>query len=289
MRILVTGGSGFLGGAVVPRLAREHDVVGLAHTRSATALRRCDIRDADALRTVLDEVRPDAVVHLAAYRDPDFCETHPAETLRLNVAPTETLAEHLPDATRILFVSTDYAFDGMRPPYAETDEPAPVNRYGASKVASERAVLRRPGSLVLRVPLLVGAGPSLAQSGFIGQLVAAVRGSEPQAVDDVLVRFPTWIGDVAEAIAFLLARPADGIYHLSGPRGATRYAWTREVAEILGRDAGHCAPSATIIPRPAARPPDSQLADPRIHAAGFPPSTDFADVVRSVLRAFPPL
>ena len=74
-----------------------------------------DLRGAEALRGVVNEVKPDVVVHSAAYRDPDFCEGHPEEAFRLNVAPIEQFCDRLPESVPLLFVSSDYVFDG--PPH----------------------------------------------------------------------------------------------------------------------------------------------------------------------------
>lgn len=280
---LVTGASGFLGREVVPGLGGLWQVVGVAHRPGSHGFRSCDLRDARAVERMLSEVSPDAVVHTAAYREPDYCEDHPEETRRLNVDAVETLCRLLPEPVRFLYIGTDYTFDGRNPPYAEDDPPNPVNVYGRSKVEGEKPVLAREGGQVLRVPVLVGGGSTLAESGFIGQMVDAIRGGVPQEVDDVLMRFPTWTRDVASAIAFLLGREESGCFHLSGSRGGTRYAWTCETAKMLGLCADPLTPSHQVVPRRAVRPPDSQLSDARIHGLGFRPCTDFREVVESVL------
>lgn len=267
------------------RLAREHVTCGLAHRHAAGPLVVCDLRDGAAFRAVLRAHTPDAVVHCAAYREPDFCEDQPEEAARLNVAPVATLAVALPPEARLILISTDYVFDGTRPPYRETDDRHPLSVYGRTKAAAEDLALARPGSLVVRIPVLVGAGPTLETSGYIGQLVAAVRGRTPQQQDHVLVRVPTWIEDVADAVSFLLARRTEGIVHVSGPRAATRYASALEVAQILGLPHDHLVPSLALVARRAPRPLNSMLGTDRLRGLGYHRATDFADVVRAVLAA----
>jgi len=286
-RCLVTGASGFLGGAVCRALAERWDVIGLGHRQGGAGIRQADLRDAGAVEELILRESPDAVVHLAAYRDPDFCESDAEEARRLNVDTTRNLCRALPDTVPLLYASTDYVFDGTAPPYHEEDAPTPLSIYGRTKLEGEQVVLERSRSLSLRFPVLVGAGDTLAGSGFIGQMIEAVRLREAVRLDDVHVRFPTWIRDVGEAIAWLLGREACGLYHFSGSEGATRYALTQWVAEILGCPSDHLSPAEGAESRAAARPLNSQLATDKLRKTGFTGFTPFAEVIRSVANAFP--
>lgn len=278
---LVTGASGFLGEAVARRLEADGRVVRSGCQHAGTPL---DLRQPDAVRALLDAARPDVVVHAAAYRDPDFCESHPDEARRLNTKPVRVMAAALPPAARLVLVSTDYVFDGESPPYREEDERRPLSVYGQSKAEAEDLALARPGSLVVRIPILIGLEPAhRGQAGFLFQMARQILDPTPADVDDVLIRVPTWADDVAEAIAFLVARQAAGIFHVSAARGATRYQWTQELARVLGRPADHLSPCRTPARRPARRPLDSQLSAEKLRLAGFDRFTDFAEVARRVL------
>ena len=283
MKCLVTGASGFLGRAVAQRLAGTHAVTRQSFRTETPSCIRVDLRDPEQLRTLLGSVAPDIVVHAAAYRDPDFCEQHPEETRRLNVTPIQTMARELPPTTKLIFISSDYVFDGEAPPYAECSPRRAISAYGQSKIEGEDMALTHPSAVVLRIPLLIGAGPSLETSGFIGQLVHTVRDKTPCRQDHVLRRYPTWIRDVAEAVAFLAEGHASGPYHLSGPAPLTRYETARRTAAILNETDAHISPSDAIIPRVAPRPRDSALSTERLRALGFNRSTDFDTVLRRTL------
>lgn len=281
MKVLLLGGTGFLGRETA-RVFAGPALIQVSR-RGGVGARPCDIRDPAALARLADETQPDLVLLLAAYREPDVCEADPAEARRLNVEPARVLGRELPAATRLIFISTDYVFDGERPPYTERSPRSPVSEYGRTKCEAEDALAGRPNTAILRVPLLIGGGPTLADCGFIGQMVDAIRAGRPQSLDDVLIRFPTWTRDVAGAIKFLAERRLDGLYHYSGARGGTRYAWTVETANLLGLPHAHFTPSREIVQRKARRPLNSQLSDDKLRAAGYGVHTDFADVVRIVL------
>ena len=284
--ILITGASGLLGRALMVRLATSERVTGVSHSQTEGPLISVDLRENDSLETLLRETKPEIVVHCAAYRDPDFCEEHPVEARQLNLAPVERFSELLPESARLLFISTDYVFDGGAAPYAEEDERHPVNEYGRLKVEAEDLVLQRAAGSVLRIPLLIGAGPTWETSGFIYKTMAAIRDTTPSSLDDVGIRFPTWTEDVAEAVAHHLEFDGRGIYHCSSLQGGTKYGWASELADMAGLTMDHIAPDPEGSPTRAARPGNTQLAVNKIRNTGFDRFTPFRDVARSVMRQF---
>jgi dTDP-4-dehydrorhamnose reductase len=183
-------------------------------------------------------------------------------------------------------VSSDYVFDGENPPYREDDPVSPLSEYGRSKVEGEGIALQRPGAAVLRIPLLIGAGPTLEASGFVAQMRELLLAREPVELDDVLIRFPTWTRDVAHAIRFIMANAGTGIFHFSSLRGNTRYGSTLETARILGLPSDHLRPSDSEVPRLAPRPRNSQLQPARLRAMGYDRFTDPKDATREILAAF---
>jgi len=156
--------------------------------------------------------------------------------------------------------------------------------YGQSKVEAEDLVLERRGSLIVRIPVLIGARPPGGPPGFVERMKEGIQSGREGEIDNVLIRFPTWNRDAARAVAFLLEKKMVGIFHASGPRGATQYAWTMEMAALLGESAGHLVPSSKVVPRAAPRPLNSQLATEKIMQAGFGGFTDFPLVVDAILR-----
>jgi dTDP-4-dehydrorhamnose reductase len=164
-------------------------------------------------------------------------------------------------AERVLYVSTDYVFDGTkRDPYVESDPPAPVQEYGHSKLAGERATAEaNPNHLVVRSSWLFGAGGK----NFVETILQlAEEGDELRVVDDQ-VGCPTFTGHLAEALVALAAGDERGVLHATGAGSCSWFEFAHEILERAGvdRDVRPC--TSDEFPRPARRPAYSVLASER--------------------------
>ena len=199
-KAIVTGASGLLGRAILKTFETdpEWEVTGLAKTRARGRLICHDLLDAVATGELLRRERPAVVIHSAAERKPDLCEGQPELTHALNVTATATLCKAAREAGAwVLFISTDYVFDGSRPPYLPTDTPHPLNAYGESKLGGEEATLRaHPGNAALRVPILYGEVERLEESA-VTAIACSLLDSAPAKMDHWAVRRPTLVDDVA--------------------------------------------------------------------------------------------
>src|SRR2546426_4718406 len=131
-KILLTGGSGFLGGNFCRIFAGEYSIYALWHQNPVNLKNihsiQVDITDKAVLQKHLNEIRPDAVIHLAGYTDPNKCQLNPELSKKLNVEVSENVALAC-KALKIpmLFSSTDLVFDGEHAPYSEEDFPKPIS------------------------------------------------------------------------------------------------------------------------------------------------------------------
>ncbi len=284
--VLVTGASGLLGTAVIRRLKGDGlAVVGLCGKHVSPGLIPVDLMQRDA---VLDLARLewDALVNCAAFRSPDFCEQARAPARVLNAQMPGWLAR-MAEARRAPFVhiSTDYVFPGTHPPYHEESVTGPVNFYGETKVESETAVRdAHSAALILRIPALYGCPGSPVVSPLLQEGLEAAMGCDPLTLDDGIVRYPTFVDDVAAVIAQAIPRRLSGILHVSAGESATRYAWACRLCGWLGRDPARLSPGAPAANRPARRPVDSHLSTVKLERLGFPVPRPFSDVVPGLLK-----
>jgi dTDP-4-dehydrorhamnose reductase len=225
----------------------------------ATDRSMLDLADKDAIRRVVREVKPEVIVNAAAYTDVDRAQTDPELAMRANAAAPGVLAE---EAKRLdgLFVhySTDYVFDGEKgEPYLEDDPPHPLNVYGESKLAGERAI-RAAGArhLILRTSWVYsGRGRNF----LLTMLRLAREGKELRVVDDQ-VGAPTSAHDLAAATAALLGQSGpSGTFHMTAGGATSWHGFAREIVAGAGLPAKVAAIHNTEFPRPAPRPRDSRL------------------------------
>ncbi|MFD0468237.1 dTDP-4-dehydrorhamnose reductase [Nonomuraea thailandensis] len=205
MRWLITGAGGMLAADVLCRTALTGEPV-LALGRADL-----DVRDRRAVHDFVSAYRPRAVLNCAAWTAVDDAETHEAEALAVNGDAARWLAEACDRiGARLVHVSTDYVFDGAAgPPYTEDAPTGPVNAYGRTKLAGERAVLEL-GHYVVRTAWLYGAhGANFATT------MIRLAGERPilDVVDDQHGQ-PTWTADLADYLVRLAQSDLPpGVYH----------------------------------------------------------------------------
>lgn len=277
---LLTGATGFLGSALAPRLEKETTLVPVGRSSCPEGGLQADLTVQGEVERLLDRVQPEVVVHTAALRDPDPCEEQVRETEKVNRDLPAWLAETIPDSCTLLHISTDYVFSGLEPPYSESDPVSPVNVYGRTKAEAEPFVLKHPLGMVLRVPVLIGEG-----EGFLQHMVDAVQSDEPQTLDNVLIRHPAWIGDIAEVCVWLLRNGTPGVWHASSEQGGTRYELTKRVGQVLGCSTDHLLPTDSVVPRKATRPHNSKLSPQKLLEAGGPACRELQEVVRLLSKS----
>ncbi|MFQ6607978.1 MAG: dTDP-4-dehydrorhamnose reductase [Fidelibacterota bacterium] len=240
-RILITGATGQLGRSAVEELQQYFEILSTARHIPAETLTTCpvvemDIRNKTIVQQVVSKYEPDVLIHLAAMTDVDGCERKREEAWQINVKGTEHLLESIAaNDTRIIFLSTDYLFDGTQGPYREDAKPSPINYYGKTKLAAENAIRggRNPW-VILRTNVLYGAGESSAS--FVRWVNESLSvGKEIRVVDDQMGN-PTWTGALAEAIKLLIVMNSEGLFHYGGADYLSRYQFALKIADVFDLD-----------------------------------------------------
>jgi dTDP-4-dehydrorhamnose reductase len=262
MKVLITGAAGQLGSAMAEAFADDHDVV---------ALQRSDLDLTDGRATV-DRVRremPGALINCAACNDVDGAESDPRPALSVNALAVKALARAAGESQAIfVHYSTDFVFDGeIDRPYVETDAPAPLGAYGASKLIGEWLARDAPRAWVLRVESLFGG--SRAKSSIDRIIDALVDGRDVRVFSDRTVS-PSYVPDVVAATRALLERrAAPGLYHCVNSGCATWEEVAREAASRLGIASPRLVPvKAADVVLPARRPRFAALSNAKLESAG---------------------
>ncbi|GJE95483.1 SDR family oxidoreductase [Phanerochaete sordida] len=270
MRVIVTGASGVLGTAVYDafKASPQNEVLGLAHSRPRGDLKVLDLMDNAQVEKVFAEFKPDWVIHCAAERRPDVAEKNPEAAQKLNAdvpANLAALAKSL--KFTLVYISTDYVFDGTHPPYPPSATTNPLNFYGRSKRDGELAVLGVTGakSIVLRVPVLYGPAPKNSDTA-VNILIDVVtdQSGKTYTMDHYATRYPTNVLDIADFLVRLSTLPParlPPVLHYSAAEPFTKYEMCLVFAQILGLPHTHIVPDAEPYTGAAAttRPRDCQL------------------------------
>jgi dTDP-4-dehydrorhamnose reductase len=290
MRIILTGATGLLGRPLMKELAAipKSRLSGISRSRTGEDIVNIDLLDLPAAEEYLRKETPGVIIHLAAERRPDQFDRNPEASRRLNVDAVAAIARTARDiGAWMLYLSTDYVFDGSNPPYAPGDAPNPLNSYGQSKYEGELALWSATNrGAVLRVPLLYGPVEYPAESPVTALIETAKAGGE---ADDWQQRYPTFTPDLARVIRRMIEISRDdefltGTFHWSGNEVLTKYDMVRLIAEYLGQN------TAEILPlRQAAggapRPHDTRLDCSALESRGCDRRTPFAEGLRAALES----
>ncbi|MBG7604576.1 MAG: sugar nucleotide-binding protein [Actinobacteria bacterium] len=253
--LFVTGGSGFLGSALIATAQEEGWPVTAP---SSSAL---DIRDREAVIASIGELKPTAVVHLA-YRKDD----------RTNIVDG---SRHVAEAaaasgSKLIHMSTDVVFSGRLEPYAEADNPDPANDYGRYKFEAEQAVCAAfPSAAIVRTSLLYDTEALAPLQIDVRQALESGPGHRPMTFFTDEYRCPAHVTDVAAALVALAGIPdRTGPIHIAGPERISRADFARRTARWLGLRADDLMTS-TIAEAGLTRPANVVLDTARAQRLGL--------------------
>lgn len=275
MRVLVTGAAGMLGHDMVAHLAPRHDVTAVDID--------VDVTDLAAVRACMDDVRPEAVFHLAAWTDVDGAEEHEPAAAAVNATGAANVAAAAAAVgAAMVLPSTDYVFDGRKgAAYVEDDATAPLGAYGRTKRDGELGAraAHPAGVRIARTAWLYGA----AGRNFVDTMRGLAADRDEVTVVADQEGCPTWTRDLAPALEALLGCPA-GIYHTAGGGSVTWADFAAAIFEEAGLECRVVPITTAEFGRPAPRPAYSPLA---VTKAGAPRLRHWREALRDYLAAVP--
>lgn len=275
-KLLVTGASGFLGWNLCQLAQQQWEVYGTYFSKAVeipgVKLIKADIKDFQEIKHLFAEIKPAAVIHTAAQSSPNYCQLHPDECYPLNVTASWHIAGLCADySIPCVFTSTDQVFNGVNPPYRETDPVSPISHYGEQKVKAEQGMLERyPKTAACRMPLMFGIAPAGATS-FIQPFIQILRAGKELSLFTDQFRTPASAKTAASGLLLALEKVA-GILHLGGKERVSRYEFGRLMAEVFELPQDKLtACLQEDVPMPAPRPKDVSLNSEKAYALGYQP------------------
>ena len=265
MKLLVIG-TGLLGKKIVETGYERFDIVATYHKEKPkveSELYKLDITDKNSVLNLVEKIKPTVIIHTAALTNVDYCEKNKAKASKVNVEGTKNVAiaaEKI--GSKLVYVSTDYVFDGKKGFYKEDDKPNPINYYGLTKLEGERVVEKICNDyLIVRPSVIYGEG----RKNFATWIIDELKNSREVKITKEHFASPTLNTDLAEQIFALIEQEKEGIFHTAGRERISRYDFALRIAEIFELDKSLIKPvSAEDLNWIARRPRDSSLDVSRI-------------------------
>lgn len=262
LTIVVTGAQGQLGMELVEWLRKMgHFVYGFGKAE-------LDVTNEILVHKVLQDLKPDVVIHTAAYTKVDQAEHEPEEANRINGGGTAIIAAASESiGARLVYISTDYVFNGQAiAPYSELSAVDPINAYGRSKLLGEQFVESlHTRYFIVRTSWVYGAGGN----NFVKTMLKLGAEQRPVSVVNDQVGCPTYTRDLTACIAELIATDKYGVYHVSNSGYCSWYEFAQKIFELTDMKVDLKMVTSEQFVRPAARPSYSVFDHTALKQGGF--------------------
>ena len=286
-RLLVTGGSGLVGGSVCALAAGSWQVHGTYHRNKPSLFgvdwRQLDITNASSVEALTEAVKPHVIIHTAAIADIDACEKDPETAWRSNVAGTANVARAAEAAgSRLIHMSTSNVFDGEKGDYLESDPVAGTSVYSKTKIASEAEALACRNTVIIRTSLVLGF-PKTGGRSFLSTAVRTLEDGRTLPLPANEIRSPIDVWTISSSMMELGELSETGIFHIAGIEKLSRYEMGLKIADKTGCDHSLVVPVTETPPDRAPRPRDSSLDTSKARAVL---RTSLPDCSLAIDRAF---
>ena len=280
-KILITGSNGLLGQKLVLAFRHNHEVMATSigacrmNNQSGFAYQNLDVTKEQAVRKIVLDFRPDAIINTAAMTNVDACEDHRENCDKLNVYAVQYLADACAEVgAHLVHISTDFIFDGENGPYTEEDQANPLSYYGLSKWKSEQVLQKNSCDwAVLRTIIVYGTADNLSRENIVLWGRGALKKGNPLNIIDDQFRSPTLVEDLAQACILAVEKRAKGVYNASGKDIMSILEMVERMADFYGCDKSIINRISTVtLNQKAKRPPKTGfILDKSINELAYQP------------------
>lgn len=276
MNILVTGAAGQLGTDVTAEALRR------GHQVAATDADSMDITDPKAVKNTLNNIKPDCVIHCAAYTQVDAAQEQAALCRKINADGTQNIADACRAADcKLIYPSTDYVFDGSgTEPWRPHSRRCPLNVYGQTKYEGELAVQQVKKHYIVRIAWVFGKNGK----NFVNTMLKLAQNHCAISVVNDQIGTPTYTADLARLLCDMAQREQYGVYHVTNSGGyISWYDFARAIFEQSGKAIDVIPVTSAQFAAKAPRPLNSRLDQSDLEKNGFEPLPHWQDALKRYL------
>ncbi len=247
-KILITGVSGFVGYSLYELLSKNNFEVFGFYNKTKIDLKNTfsvDIKKRSDVIKILDEIKPDIIVHTAALTSTTYCEKNPEEAWLTNTLATKYFTEYSKGKNSyLIFISTDLVFDGLKGNYKEEDKTNPVNVYGQTKKEAEELISQiSPRFSILRSSLIYGRSWCKTKGADEKIINYLLEGKKIKLFVDEFRNF-LFIEDMLKVLKYFCENEVEGLFHIGGPDKMSRYEFGEKIAEAFKLDKSLIEPAS---------------------------------------------
>ena len=239
MKLLVLGGSGLIGNALLKNSKNEFDILTTFYKnhisiKNVRSFQYSFPNDLNNLRELLEKEKPDVLVNTMGYSNIDFCELNKSDTEMLHVEVTEKICKICENiGTKQIFLSSDYVFDGEKGNYSEDDVPNPVNYYGLSKLKAEQIILKNPINTIIRTSVIYDWD---YRTRFFNSVIKNLQNNQEINATTDVYNSVTFLDNLVESIFKVITLNQNGIFHVVDSACVNRFEFAEMIAKIFRLD-----------------------------------------------------
>jgi len=270
MKYLVTGSAGLIGNQLVHDLEKSGEIVYSCYNNMKPVYgipTKLNLLNLEDIHKIFKKFQPDVVIHSAALTDVEKCEVDPQLANSLNVKATEVIAKEVEKiSSYLMYISTDYIFDGKSGLYKETDSTNPLNNYGKTKLLGEKFIENETSKWsIIRTSTPFGVHPF--KKTFPVWVYENLKINKKINILEDQFTSPTYVPNLSKMILEITSRSLKGFFHLSGSTKISRFEFAKMIATKLNLDLSLLNPvKIDTMPWKANRPLDSSLNISKINA-----------------------
>ena len=245
-KILITGGSGLLGGNLA-KMARERFETYAAYHGHPIKMKNCntfslDIRNQNTTHNMVNKINPELIIHTAALTNVDYCEDHQKDAWNLNVEGTRNMTKAAEDVgAKFIYISTDSIFDGKKGMYTEDDTPNPLNYYAKTKLEGEKVLAEFDLNYsILRTCIY---GWNMQEKFSLAEwVIHGLQNKKKLTMFTDVFFSPILVNNLSEAIFEVCERGLEGVLNIAGSERCSKFHFGGKIAEVFSLDKSYIEP-----------------------------------------------